>query len=131
MSARPESNIFKTMTQPNLTQPTLPQPHTRATPASIALVVLIHIFGAVVGAGLTAIGTVVGFASDGGDSWLFSVAWYLAIWGPGVVYLLGIGWTIFGMAAGHRGWLRALLTIPAMILVTVLSIVVAIIGANL
>ena len=119
------------MTQPNLTQFTPQQPRARTTPASIALVVLIHFFGAVVGVGLTAIGAVVGFASDGGDSWLFSVAWYLAIWGPGVVYLLGIGWTIFGMATGHRGWLRALLTIPAMILVTVLSIVVAIIGANL
>ena len=118
------------MTQPNLTQPTPPQLRTRATPAAIVLVVLIHVVGVVVGAALTAIGTVVGFASDGGDSWLFSVAWYLALWGPGVVYLLGVGLTIFAMVTGHRGWLRALLTVPAMILVTVLSFVVAIIGAN-
>jgi len=103
----------------------------RVTPKSILFVILIHAIGAAVGAGLTAIGAVVAFASDGGGvGWLFGVAWYTAIWGPGAVYLIGVGWTIWGIKTGRRGWVRALATIAAMILVTTLSFVAAIIGAR-
>lgn len=100
-------------------------------PVSIAIVVIIHVIGAAVAAGLIAVGTIIAFAGDsGGASWLISAAWYTAIWGPGIVYVFGVAWTIVGMAIGRRGWLWALLTIAAMILVTALSFAAAFLGAT-
>ena len=138
MCERPTFNSFNAMTQTETTHSeprpaaASPKRSPRLSPVSIVLVVVIHLIGALTAIGLTAIGTVIAFASDGGSvEQLSSAAWYVAIWGPGIVYLFGVGWTIVGMARSNRGWPRALLTIAATILITVLSFITAIVGATI
>ena len=128
-NAMPQTNTARTAPDSTITPR---KPSARLSPVTIVIVVVIHIIGALTAIGLTAIGTVIAFASDGGSvEQLSNAAWYVAIWGPGIVYLFGVGWTIVGMATGHRGWPRALLTIAAAVLVTVLSFVTAIVGARM